>query len=377
MKIGILTMHYRRNYGGILQSYSLYKYLKSLNHDVTIIDYREDTSINNYHIVSVFQELYKRMLQLIKKAFCHNHSLSILPTRPLSNELLQAFQSFKDEYLQYTRPVNNKTIKEVVNNFDMIVIGSDQVWTSVKYKKLIFFGDFGIEYSGRLISYAACSINSIPPLYQKRKLSRLLNRFDYISVRDETTYNFVESINKELNISMVADPTFLHDFKEFSSQTYEKENYIFAYVLGSEIQGGHEAVLSKIKSKYGDIKIVSVVISNVSLEAEKFADIVIDTASPIEWVSLIAHAKFVYTDSFHGCVFSMKFHKPFLGYYNSGNRASRLLDLKNKFGLNNIVSSVHEVNLSSEINYEKIDMINDKITNKSCKFINEAISINK
>ena len=228
------------------------------------------------------------MLQLIKKAFCHNHSLSILPTRPLSNELLQAFQSFKDEYLQYTRPVNNKTIKEMVNNFDMVVIGSDQVWTSVKYKKLIFFGDFGIEYSGRLISYAACSINSIPPLYQKRKLSRLLNRFDYI-----------------------------------------------------------------------------------------FADIVIDTASPIEWVSLIAHAKFVYTDSFHGCVFSMKFHKPFLGYYNSGNRASRLLDLKNKFGLNNIVSSVHEVNLSSEINYEKIDMINDKITNKSCKFINEAISINK
>ena len=377
MKIGILTMHYRRNYGGILQSYSLYKYFKSLNHDVTIIDYREDTSINNYHIVSIFQEFYKRMQQFTKKTFFHNHSLNILPTRPLSNELLQAFQSFKDEYLQYTCPVNNKTIKEIVNIYDMIVIGSDQVWTSVKYKKLVYFGDFGTEYRGRLISYAACSINSIPPFYQKKKLSKLLNHFDHISVRDETTYNFVNSINKELRISMVADPTFLYDFRELSTKPLKKKNYIFAYILGTEIRGGHKDVLEKIKSKYGDLEVVAIVISDVSLEAAKFANEIIDNASPEDWVSLISHSNFVYTDSFHGCVFSMKFHRPFIGYYNSDNRASRLLDLKNKFSLNNIVSTAEEVNLALEINYEKVDKINDKVTNYSRKFIDEAISINK
>ena len=40
MKIGILTMAYRRNYGGILQCVALQNTLTSLGHEVEVIQFR-------------------------------------------------------------------------------------------------------------------------------------------------------------------------------------------------------------------------------------------------------------------------------------------------------------------------------------------------
>ena len=40
MKIGILTFHWATNYGAVLQCYALQEYLKSLGHEVEIINYK-------------------------------------------------------------------------------------------------------------------------------------------------------------------------------------------------------------------------------------------------------------------------------------------------------------------------------------------------
>lgn len=42
MKVGILTFHHTANYGAVLQSLALSRYIKSLGHDVEIIDYRPE-----------------------------------------------------------------------------------------------------------------------------------------------------------------------------------------------------------------------------------------------------------------------------------------------------------------------------------------------
>lgn len=41
MKVGIITVHRAYNYGSVLQCYALQEYLKSLGHDVWVIDYRQ------------------------------------------------------------------------------------------------------------------------------------------------------------------------------------------------------------------------------------------------------------------------------------------------------------------------------------------------
>lgn len=40
MRIGVLTFHRALNYGAVLQCFALFKTLKSMGHDVEIIDYR-------------------------------------------------------------------------------------------------------------------------------------------------------------------------------------------------------------------------------------------------------------------------------------------------------------------------------------------------
>ena len=50
MKIGILTFHCAVNFGAVLQAFGLSQYLRSLGHDVSVIDYRPDYLVKPYRL---------------------------------------------------------------------------------------------------------------------------------------------------------------------------------------------------------------------------------------------------------------------------------------------------------------------------------------
>ena len=50
MKIGILTFHCAINYGAVLQAYGLQETLKSMGHEVYVIDYRPKYLIKPYRL---------------------------------------------------------------------------------------------------------------------------------------------------------------------------------------------------------------------------------------------------------------------------------------------------------------------------------------
>lgn len=346
MKVGILTQYYRRNYGGILQSYALFRVLQNLGHEVEVIDFRYNAKANRtyWHLFRLF----------VNHVFNHGvrGKRSIVETRELPDDHITAFSIFKQKYMRYSSPLDNDTIGAAISKYDAIVVGSDQVWNDISAKHLFYFFDFGSQYKGIKIAYAPCSIITNVP-HRSKKLEGLLRGMNAISVRDVSTQKLVETVSG-ITPEIVLDPTFLYDFSEFVSPVLVDGDYIFAYILGSEIKIGHTTVLKKIFEKYGRMKVVAAIIPDISLEVEKFADEVKYNASPNDWVNLIANAKFVYTDSFHGCVFSMKFHKPFFAYYQDSHRVSRLLDLKRSFGLDNIQSPQSDFSIS-DINYSRID----------------------
>lgn len=365
MRVGILTQYYKKNYGGILQSYALFQVLSGLGHEVEIIDFRYNSSKN--------QSFGQRIDRLFKK-FAHQKKESkkvVISTRELPKEHVAAFNAFKKEHLKYSPQLTVKTIGQYVPKYDAVVVGSDQVWNDLTGKHLFYFFDFGSPYKGKKITYAPCSVITEIPSYSKKKLNKLLHQMDSISARDETTKRLVENASG-LSPELVLDPTFLYGFQEFSSPAIVEGDYVFAYILGSEIEKGHKYVLDKIFSKYGKMKVIAAIIPNISLEVEKFADEVRYNASPDEWVNLIANAKFVYTDSFHGCVFSMKFHKPFYAYYKDAKRTSRLLDLKNTYRLQNIQPSGEEICLT-EPDYMYIDTVIEEQKAHSLGFIVKSL----
>ena len=380
MKIGILTMSYRSNYGGIFQCIALCNILRKMGHDVEVINFQTTQQasfkrrlkllLTNFDCTTYFTWLSDKLKD---KWDCLNGKL-----RPLPTVLLERCSLFIKENIPYTEKCDEKSIGLLVKEkgFEMIIIGSDKIWGGLGYSQLVYFGDWEPTFDGKLVSYAACSSLKEVPRYNCKKIKSLLARFARISVRDKHTYELIQPYSEQA-IQIVADPTILYDFDKYLSSRYANEQpYIFAYILGNDIKGGHQKALSKIKEKYGEIPVKAVILTNESTGIIDYADEIICDADPQTWMNLLAYSSFVYTDSFHGVIFSLKFNKDFIAYYREESRASRLLDLKRRFSIKqNIVSNVVEIDLkAATIPYEIINKEIFELKESSICFLDEAVN---
>lgn len=373
--IGIITHRGNYNYGGLLQALALQRWLSSLGFFVEIInlDKMQLTGSKLGRITRALLTPTKTFKRLLKRK----------SEQQPPKSFMQIFMDFKESTkMRYSSEVQSNTIGEISKKYDAIIVGSDQVWCYKYARPLIFFIQWKPAYNGRMLSYAACSPDMDIPWYNKGIIRKQLMQFNEISVRDVNTQQWVQTICDRKPL-VVADPTLLYDFEDVVGLNKINEPYILAYCLGSEICGGHDTVIKEIRKRYGAIKVIGIAIPNKSKEVEKFADEVISDASPKDWLTLIKYATFVYTDSFHGCMFSLKFEKQFIAYYAQQSRASRLIDIRDRYSLEYaIVSSVSELHekecLQNGINYKKTNPLIQEHIDLSKQFlINSLCSINE
>lgn len=382
MKIAILTMTYRCNYGGILQCVALQDTLRSMGHEVEVIRFltAERTGVRrkmkyfvqDFSFKEAFGWLHDKWIDYIEKVLGKQ--------QPVSEELIERCGNFISENIAYTETCNENTIGTLFasHKYDALVIGSDKIWGGLGRKQLVYFADWSPAFDGKIVSYAACSSRLKVPKFNRKKIAYLLSRFTAVSVRDKHTYELVKDYTDK-KVEIVADPTLLYDFKRFVSDKPFNEPYIFVYILGREIKGGHLSVLNYIREKYGTIPIKAVVLSDESTDIVPYVDEVITTASPDEWLNLLVHATFVYTDSFHGLIFSLKYHKQFLGYYGEVSRSSRLIGLRDFFGLekrivNTFNEAIQKKSLEIDIDYEEIQKKIDSFRESSLDFLENALA---
>ena len=372
MKIGILTMNYTSNYGGILQCVALQRILESYKHEVFVIRYSESKkskikkSFKNFANIDSWHILYHKFRNIIK------------PQKRESISLIKHCRDFIKSNINYTELCDEDTIGPLIErlNLDIVIIGSDKVWGAMADHKLIYFGEWHPAFKGKLCSYAACTSRSEIPSFNKKKIIYYINKFNYLSVRDKHTYNLLQPYTKT-TIKQVLDPTFLYDFKEYIEKDKKISPYILTYILGEEIQGGHKKALDKIKTKCGNIPVISIIIGNKYNNIIQYSDKIIDDASPLDWINLIKNACFVYTDSFHGTVFSLKYQKLFVTFYKEKYRASRLISLKEDYNIPyNIVESVDQINVTKlyEIDFNKVQCRINENKIKSLDFIESILS---
>ena len=359
MKIGILTFHYGSNYGGVLQCYALQQVLKNMGHDVVVINYHPNDSFKKYAFVII--NLLKKRDKLSWKALWHfvtHHRYS-----------RRVFRTFQESYLQLSEESSN--INDFIDlDIDTIVVGSDQVWNYSQQKRIEYFLGWLKNPVVIKISYAACCGHNRINNQYRTQLIEQLNDFKAISVRSPETQDF---INELIGVKppVVADPTMLYDFKEFVDQKDEK--YILTYILTEDIKGGNSHAIDRIKSKYPDMPVYSIVISDRQPRLCLWADKQLFDVSPNEWVNLIYNCSFLYTDSFHGAVFALKFGKPFIAYYSNEGSGKRLIDLKRQFDLKNIATNIDEVKgvLLSDMTTPQYDI--DEFQSKSVSFLKNSI----
>ena len=359
MRIGILTMVYQYNYGGILQCISLQNILRERGHQVDVIKYKQKYNPDFFHKIkqllfdTSYQELKTRIIYFRKR-----QHINLAKDIDFSS-LLKRNDEYIKTQINYTEECDEETIGVLIekNEYDLIIIGSDKIWGGVGKKHLVYFGEWQPPFRNKVISYAACSSRDKIPLYNRKRVRNLLNRFNGVSTRDEHTKSLISKYCDK-DIRIVCDPTLLFD--NFESCSF-KGPYILTYILGEEIKGGHKVIIEGIKKHIGNIPVYSIILPGHNNDIDKYSDKIIVDATPYEWIGLIKNASYIYTDSFHGTIFSLKYKKQFITYYKEKSRSSRLLDLKERYGLDNIISSANQFILNNNISASKYTKIHEII----------------
>ena len=98
-----------------------------------------------------------------------------------------------------------------------------------------------------------------------------------------------------------------------------------------------------------------------------------------QWLAEFDSADFVVTDSFHGCIFSIIFHKPFVVIANQERGLERFLSLLHDTGLENrLVYSFDDFmarkdNLLTVPDYTVTEQLLDTLRRMSLNFLTNAL----
>lgn len=222
--------------------------------------------------------------------------------------------------------------------YDGVMVGSDQLWapsgiTSNFYNLMFAGGDT------RKISYAASfGVSQIEKKHHKL-YNKFLSEMDYISVRENSAKKLVEQLSNK-SAEVVTDPVMLLDadewLKEIPNANRFDEPYVYAYFLGKSPE--YRAAVTEFAKSKG-LKIVTAHHMDSYNKADNtFGDYAPFDVGPAEFVNFIRNAEYVFTDSFHGSVFSILYQKKFMVFnrYSDASissKNSRIDSLCENYGL--------------------------------------------
>ena len=251
------------------------------------------------------------------------------------------FGSFDKRFIHYSRK-STADLSLGTEGYDLYFIGSDQVWNPS------FDNTTDAEYlpqveKGKKFAYAA-SFGVSEITENREHTAELLSQICRISVREDAAAGIVEGLIG-VRPQVVLDPTMLLEPDDWAAVAAKPKmgipsgGYILKYVLGQNVPD------DKALAAAGETDCAIIDLKDEGLPV-----------GPSEFVWLIAHAKFVCTDSFHASVFSILFHTPFAIFERvsvNKDMSSRFDTLCGTFGLE--CRRVRNGELVAPIDWEGVD----------------------
>lgn len=360
MKIGIITYHKSHNYGALLQAIALRIKLIQMGHEVYFIDYWPLYHKQLYDFFSVKEMFNYGIKDAIK------YGGKIILSYKKREKRIASFMQFIEEFIQPYCVDYSTTDK-----FDIIIYGSDQIWR--KQPELsnnfdpVYFAD-NILKANKHIAYAASmgNMNLNPKDYEF--LKEKVAKFSNISVREEKLKVIMKEVG--INSPLVLDPTLLltNDIWEqiFPIKNVMNERYVLYYRLLRN--SFNEKQVADFAQKLGCKLLILEGRPRPTMKKDT-----ISSANPIEFISLIKYADFIFTSSYHGMVFSLIFHKQFFASFSENSERAK--SILTSLELNNhLIPHKSDIPTHIErIEYTSIDLKINSMRKSSEEFLNESI----
>lgn len=380
MKIGIITFWQSYdNYGQLLQCWALQQQLIQMGHEPFLIRYN---FTEFYDTDPLWKWIARRLLilpYLKRREILKNKCL-----HKKKNECRE-FDSFREKHLMMSELYYPTPYSLVQNppDADAYITGSDQVWAQLvgTDRNMPFYLCFGKD-NVRKISYAASFAMKSYPTHLNGLLKEALGHFYAISVREADGVNICMNVGFEA--AHVLDPTLLLNRKTYydllpSVRLSSNSVYIYSVNI-SDAKEMRWTELKDVCNRY-KFNIVVTTASGCIEGNELFGkEVLYDYASIPQWLSNIANAKMVITTSFHGVVFSLIFHTPFIyvplkGLFAGGN--NRAEEILKRVGLADRIlcdEQIVEQYFVKEIDWKKVDEELSSLRINSEAFLRNALS---
>lgn len=362
-KIGIINHWMVNNYGAVLLAYALDKKIHDLGYNVETVSWLPD-------------EVHKPWkFSIIKKTgFVHYvfrlgyFIVFILPRKKNFAHFRRMINTSSEKYSDLTLP-------QIEKNYDKIIIGGDQLWNcKINYFNINNFLPFIKEKRRKLVYAASLAQDNMRKGFEK-KFCQLASGFGYITTREKRATEIIEEITG-LSAPRVADPAFLLTKEEWTNLIeediqYKNKKFVFVYQVQSD------AIVSKFANKIAKEKKLEVIYCPFPIRYPMHCKIK-PYISPEKWLFYMKNAEYVFTDAFHGLVFSLIFNKQFaveISEYGKDTH-SRITNLLKLVGLEDRLFSMDNFcDIDSKIDYDFINEFIKKDREQSIRHIHSMLRL--
>lgn len=331
MKIDIITLHYIRNYGSVLQTYATQAKFESMGYEAEIVDYVRPNAEDNAMIEEGFEK--KKLHGIKKMLYIGLKKFEFSKRNRVCIDFLNKYCKLTRRYKDYNDLKNDPPVA------DVYCTGSDQTWNA--------------EYNGGVLP--AYFLDFAPKGKKKIGYAVSIGRATISKDEENETRPYVEQI---------LDPTLVlneKDWKPLVAPRMIKEKYIIIYRLNSCPR--MEEFAQNLARKTG-CRIVRMSYY-VTHFASKGKMVFMPTVE--QFLSLIYYADYVITDSFHCTAFSLNFNKEFFTFY-PGKYSARLHSILTLTGTENRAEPKNADDLK-EIDYTSVNEVLNKERNRATAFI--------
>lgn len=367
-KIAIMTWLYNGNYGTLLQAYALHTFVKNAGYEVENINYRSSlkTKLKNWIVNKNSPALF---IGKFKDKFSKIDSAA-------NEKKNENFSDFLKSNIKLTELASSpEELVRIGNGYDVFICGSDQIWSPYLMNPSYFLSF--VPDSKPKIAYAPSFGVTSTSAKKEKMICDFVKRFCYVSVREKQGSDFLKRITGK-DYPVMVDPTMLLERKDWEkciSDRIENEKYIFCYMLTY-----NQKYVNAVK-EYADKNKLKVILIKNDTGFESTGFTVVENAGPQQWLNYIKYAENVFTDSFHGAIFSIIFHKELVLFKRFSDKSgtsqnSRIYTLTETLNIKDRIvaeSSLEKIENMNAIDFESTDNIMSVNAEKSGKWLLDAL----
>lgn len=370
-KILLTTVFSGYNYGSSLQALATKTILKELGYDCCLVAMKSLIKGRDIRIKKLVTILIRSWLIRDKKGTNALSTYKGSYNKVLIGDSVTRFEEFTTEHLE-PHYMSWSSMKQLAKECVACFAGSDQIWnSSTMYVDPMYYLRFAP--AEKRIAFAPSFGRDFVAEYNKKKMSKWISEFAYLSVREDSGIKLIKELTGRDAIQLV-DPTLMVNgdtWRKILNLQDKQRNYILTYFLDKP----SESVLRAIAELKGILK-CEVIAIPYQFDDMSYCNKVLPTG-PIEFLDLINNAKCVLTDSFHGTVFSINLHTPFYvfgrNYGTAHSQNSRIESILKMMNMQDRYEPCGNLEKWDSVDFEHSENILAEERKKSKKYIVEAV----